>query len=46
MSEDGNTVDRDQEMAQMAENKLMYDSTVQMMNKKLGMLKYVINSER
>ena len=46
VSEDGNTVDREKEMAQMAENKVMYDALVQLMNKKLGMMKYIINSER
>lgn len=40
----GNTVDRDQEMAEMAENKIMYDATVQLINKKLGLLKYAIGS--
>ena len=46
VSEDGNTVNRDDEMARMAENKIMYDATVQLMNKKLGMMKYIIGSER
>jgi flagellar basal-body rod protein FlgB len=46
VSEDGNTVDREKEMARMAENKVMYDALVQLMNKKLGMMKYIINSER
>jgi flagellar basal-body rod protein FlgB len=44
VSPDGNTVDRDQEMADMAENKIMYDATVQLINKKLGLLKYAIGS--
>lgn len=44
VSPDGNTVDRDQEMAEMAENKVMYDATVQLINKKLGLLKYAIGS--
>jgi flagellar basal-body rod protein FlgB len=43
-SPDGNTVDRDQEMAEMAENKIMYDATVQLINKKLGLMKYAIGS--
>ncbi len=30
----------------MAENKIMYDALVQLMNKKLGLMKYTINSER
>lgn len=46
VSEDGNTVDRDKEMALMAENKILYDASVQLINKKLGMKKYLLNSER
>ena len=46
VSEDGNTVDRDKEMALMAENKILYDATVQLLNKKLGLMKYVVGSER
>lgn len=45
-SEDGNTVDRDYEMSQMAKNKILYDASVQLLNKKLGLMKYAINSER
>lgn len=46
VSEDGNTVDRDAEMANMAENKILYDASVQLLNKKLGMLKYAVVQER
>ncbi len=46
VSEDGNTVDRDAEMALMAENKIMYDAAVQLLNKKLGLLKYAVSSDR
>ncbi len=46
VSEDGNTVDVEAEMAVMAENKLMYDSLVQLINKKMGIMKYAINSEK
>lgn len=46
VSENGNTVDVEAEMAQMAENKLMYDALVQLINKKMGMMKYAINSEK
>ncbi len=46
VSEDGNTVDRDQELALMAENKVLYDATVQLLNKKLGLMKYIVTSER
>jgi flagellar basal-body rod protein FlgB len=46
VSENGNTVDVEAEMARMAENKLMYDTTVQLINKKLGLMKYAINNEK
>jgi flagellar basal-body rod protein FlgB len=46
VSENGNTVDVEAEMAKMAENKLMYDTIVQLMNKKMGLMKYAINSEK
>jgi flagellar basal-body rod protein FlgB len=46
VSEDGNSVDRDAELAKMAENKIMYDATVKLLNKKLAILKYAINSEK
>lgn len=46
VSEDGNTVDREQEMAKMVENKILYDAAVQLLNKKLGMLKYAVQSDR
>jgi len=46
VSENGNTVDIQDEMALMADNKIMYDAIVQLMNKKLGMMKYTLNSER
>jgi len=46
VSENGNTVDRDHEMAEMARNKILYDASVQLLNKKLGLLKYTVGSER
>ncbi|MAZ49921.1 MAG: flagellar basal body rod protein FlgB [Halobacteriovoraceae bacterium] len=46
VSEDGNTVDVQDEMIRQADNQLMYDTLVQLMNKKLGIKKYIINSER
>ena len=46
VSEDGNTVDVEAEMATMVENKLMYDALVQLINKKMGIMKYAINSEK
>ena len=44
--DDGNNVDRDSEMSRMAENKILYDASVQLLNKKLGLMKYAISSER
>jgi flagellar basal-body rod protein FlgB len=46
VSENGNTVDVEAEMANMAENKIMYDATVQLINKKLGLMKYALNNEK
>lgn len=46
VSPDGNTVDVEAEMAQMAENKLMFDALVQLINKKMGIMKYAINSDK
>ena len=40
---DGNTVDRAGEMVKLAQNQLLYDAAVEMMKKKLGMLKYSIS---
>src|SRR4051812_12787182 len=34
---DGNTVDRAVEMAKLAENQILYDASVEMLKKKLGM---------
>lgn len=46
VTENGNTVNRDDELAMMAKNKIMFDATVQLINKKLGLLKYIVNNER
>jgi flagellar basal-body rod protein FlgB len=46
VSENGNTVDVESEMSRMAENKLMYDALVQLINKKMGIMRYAINSEK
>lgn len=46
VNESGNTVNREDEMARMAQNKIMYDALVQLTNKKLGLKKYILNSER
>lgn len=40
---DGNTVNRAQEMAKMAENQILYDAAVEMLKRKLGMLEYAIS---
>lgn len=40
---DGNTVDRAAEMVTLAENQLLYDSAVEMLKRKLGMLKYAVS---
>lgn len=46
VSEDGNTVNRDAEMADLAENKILYDASIQLMNKKIGLLKYTVSQDR
>lgn len=43
---DNNGVDLDQEMVAQAENQILYEAATQMLNKKLGLLKYVIQSDR
>lgn len=43
---DQNGVDLDQEMVTQAENQIYYEAATQMLNKKLGLLKYVIQSDR
>jgi flagellar basal-body rod protein FlgB len=42
VKEDGNTVDRDAEMVDMAQNQILYDAAADLMKKKLGLLKYAI----
>jgi flagellar basal-body rod protein FlgB len=44
VGQDGNTVDVDQEMAHMAQNQILYRATVELINKKLGTLKYAISN--
>ncbi len=39
---DGNSVEVDQEMLLMAQNQLMYEASVQLLNKKMGIIKYVV----
>lgn len=42
----GPSVEPDQEMLDLAENQILYESAVQMLNKKFGMLKYVAGEGR
>lgn len=44
--EDGNTVDVDDQMARMAENQILYRSAVEILNRKVGVLRYAINGGR
>ncbi|MGB9660793.1 MAG: flagellar basal body rod protein FlgB [Moorellaceae bacterium] len=46
MREDGNNVDIDREMVELAMNSLNYNLAVQQLNGRLGMLRYVINEGR
>lgn len=41
---DGNTVDVDLEMAEMAKNQILYQTAVELLNRKIGMVKYAISS--
>jgi len=43
VNEDGNTVNRDEEMSRLTENQIMYDATVNLINKKLAIMKYMLN---
>jgi len=43
---DGNTVDRDREMALMAENRILYEANVNLLNKKLSLMKYILQQEQ
>jgi flagellar basal-body rod protein FlgB len=40
---DGNTVDRAAEMGKLSENEILYNSSAELLKKKLGMLKYAIS---
>jgi flagellar basal-body rod protein FlgB len=46
VNENGNTVDVEQEMAKMNSNNLMFQTTVELLKKKLGLIKYAISSEK
>lgn len=41
--EDGNTVDRDAEMFALAENQIQYNAAIELLKRKIGLLKYSIN---
>ena len=45
VNEDGNTVDREQEMVRMTENKILYDAAIRLLNKKLGLMKYALKDD-
>ena len=40
---DGNTVDVDREMSELAENQILYNFTIEVLNRRLAMLRYGIN---
>ena len=40
VTNDGNTVDLEREMSTLAENSIMYKAALQLINKKLGLMKY------
>ena len=43
---DGNPVDVNDEMMALSQNQILYEATTQMLNKKLGMLKYAASGGR
>ena len=43
---DGNSVDVDQEMGDLAENQVIYRATVEILNRRLAMMRYGINGGR
>jgi flagellar basal-body rod protein FlgB len=42
--QDGNTVDMDKEMAALAENQITYRAAVELLNRKVGMIRYAITT--
>ena len=46
IGEDGNTVDLDKEMASLAKNQILYQATIDTINKKIAILKYAISGGR
>ena len=43
---DRNGVSVDQEMIALSENQILYETTIQMLNKKFGLLKYIVQEGR
>ncbi len=41
VNNDGNTVDMEKEMARLTENTILYKAAVELINKKLGAMKYI-----
>lgn len=46
VNNDGNTVDLEREMSALAENSILYRAAVQLINKKLGALRYAVTEGR
>lgn len=46
ITNDGNTVDLEREMATLAENSILYKAAIQLINKKLGIMKYAATDGR
>ena len=44
VSQDGNTVDIDNEMSRLSENQILYRATVELINKKIGTLRYAVSA--
>lgn len=44
VGQDGNTVDVDFEMGDLAQNQILYRATVELLNKKIGNLRYAISA--
>ena len=46
ITNDGNTVDLEKEMAKLAENTILYKAALRLISKKLGQMKYAISEGR
>ncbi|SMF69467.1 flagellar basal body rod protein FlgB [Pseudobacteriovorax antillogorgiicola] len=44
VGQDGNTVDIDDEMSKLSKNQILYRATVELVNRKIGTLKYAISA--